>query len=59
MSVIGLDFVKTVDKEWKSSIKFADGSAYYDDYCPLSGTRCRRDDCSFWDISTDICRYIK
>ena len=34
--MIGLEFVKTVDKEWKNSIKFADGSPYYNYYCPLS-----------------------
>ena len=57
--MIGLEFVKSVDKEWKNNIKFADGSPYNDEYCPLSGVRCKRDDCSFWDISSDICKYIK
>ncbi|MCJ2513774.1 MAG: hypothetical protein LN408_04970 [Candidatus Thermoplasmatota archaeon] len=57
--MIGLEFVKTVDKEWKNSIKFADGSPYYNDYCPLSGARCKKDDCSFWDLSSDICGYLK
>ena len=50
--MIGLEFVKSVDKEWKSSIKFADGSPYYNDYCPLSGVRCKKDDCSFWDFNS-------
>jgi hypothetical protein len=57
--MIGLEFVKSVDKEWKNSIKFADGSPYYDDYCPLSGARCKRDDCSFWDTPSNLCKYLK
>ena len=57
--MIGLDFVKNIDSNWKKHIKFADGSAYYDDYCPLSGSRCKHDDCSFWNKKTDICGYIK
>ena len=57
--MIGLDFVKHVDKDWKKHITFADGSPYYDDYCPLSGTKCRQGDCSFWDNLSDACGYMR
>ena len=56
--MIGLDFVKKVDKNWRKHITFADGSPYYDDYCPLSGAKCRRMDCSFWNNTLNGCGYI-
>ena len=56
--MIGLDFVKNVDKDWKKHVTFADGSPYYDDYCPLSGSKCRREDCSFWNEISDECGYL-
>jgi hypothetical protein len=57
--LIGLEFVKNVDSDWKKHIKFSDGSPYYDDFCPLSGSRCRQTDCSFWNIDHDVCGYAK
>ena len=57
--MIGLDFVKHVDKDWKKHITFVDGSPYCDDYCPLSGTKCRQDDCSFWNNLSDVCGYVR
>jgi hypothetical protein len=57
--MIGLDFVKRVDKDWKKHITFADGRAYCDDFCPVSRARCRQEDCLFWDQASDICKYIQ
>ena len=57
--MIGLDFVKSVDKGWRKHITFADGSPYYDDFCPLSNARCRREDCLFWGKKSKGCIYIK
>ena len=57
--MIGLDFVKHVDKDWRKHVTFADGSAYCDDFCPLSGAKCRQEDCSFWNQTSDICGYMK
>jgi len=56
--MIGLDFVKRVDKDWKKHITFADGKAYFDDFCPLSSSRCRQEDCLFWNKLYNICGYI-
>ena len=56
--MIGLDFVKKIDKEWKTHITFADGTPYYDNYCPLSGAKCRLEDCSFWNKNLGMCGYI-
>ena len=57
--MIGLDFVKNVDKDWKKHVTFADGSPYFDDYCPLSGVKCHREDCSFWNDVSDSCGYVR
>jgi len=57
--MIGLDFVKHVDKDWKKHITFADGSPYFDDYCPLIGSKCRREDCSFWNALSGSCGYMR
>ncbi len=56
--MIGLDFVKHVDKDWKKHITYADGTPYSEDYCPLSSGKCRRDDCVFWDDSIQACGYL-
>ncbi|RLF39044.1 MAG: hypothetical protein DRN12_07505 [Thermoplasmata archaeon] len=56
--MIGLDFVKHVDKDWKKHITYADGTPYSDDYCPLSGGKCRQDDCVFWDDGIKTCGYL-
>ena len=56
--MIGIDFVKNVDKDWRKHVTFADGSPYYDDFCPLSGAKCRRDDCAFWNKKRKLCGYI-
>ena len=55
--MIGLDFVKSVDIEWKKHIKYVDGSKYNDNYCPLSQTKCRFEDCSFWNHESNFCGY--
>lgn len=57
--MIGLDFVKNVDKDWKKHVTFADGSPYFDDYCPLTGAKCRREDCSFWNDAAGTCAYVR
>lgn len=57
--MIGLDFVKTVDKDWKKHIKLSDGRPYCEDYCPLSGASCRKEDCSFWTKSLKECGYLQ
>jgi hypothetical protein len=51
--------VKSIDKDWKKHIKNADGSRYCDNYCPLSGSYCRKEDCSFWIKNIDKCGYIQ
>lgn len=56
--MIGLDFVKHVDKDWKKHITYADGTPYSEDYCPLSSGKCRQDDCVFWDDSIKACGYL-
>ena len=56
--MIGLDFVKHVDKDWKKHIAFADERAYLDDFYPLSSARCRQEDCLFWNQLSNICEYI-
>ena len=55
--MIGLDFVKHVDKDWKKHLTYIDGSSYYDDYCPLGKCKCRREDCTFWNSDEENCRY--
>jgi len=57
--MIGLDFVKHEDKNWKKHITFEDGSPYYNDYCSLSGAKCHREDCSFLNDLSDGCGYMK
>ena len=47
-----------MDKDWRKHVTFADGSPYYDDFCPLSGAKCRRDDCSFWNKKNQGCGYV-
>ena len=56
--MIGLEFVKSVDKNWKKHITYADGRPYLDDFCPVSRSSCRQEDCLFWDQASDICKYI-
>lgn len=56
--MIGLDFVKHVDKDWRKHVTYADGSPYIDDYCPLIGDKCRQSDCVFWDETTEFCGYL-
>ena len=56
--MISLDFVKSVDKNWRNHVTFADGSPYYDDFCPLSGAKCRKEDCSFWNYRSKGCGYV-
>ena len=56
--MIGLDFVKSVDKNWRNHVTFADGSQYYDNFCPLSGAKCRKNDCSFWNNTSKGCGYV-
>ena len=55
--MIGLEFVKKVDKNWKDHVTFADGSRYHNDYCPLNGNRCRREECSLWNIDHNFCGF--
>ena len=55
--MIGLDFVKSVDKNWKKHLTYIDGSPYYEDYCPLGNCKCRREDCTFWNNHAETCRY--
>ena len=56
--MIGLDFVKHVDKDWRKHLTYIDGSSYYEDYCPLGNCKCRREDCTFWNHVSENCRYI-
>ena len=58
IEMIGLEFVKNVDGDWKKRITFADGSPYYEDFCPLSRTKCRHEDCSFWNYISNDCGYL-
>ena len=55
--MIGLDFVKNIDADWKKHITNSDGSPYLDDYCPISGNKCRKEDCSFWNDIFNECGY--
>ena len=55
--MIGLEFVKSVDKNWKERITFADGRRYHDDFCPLNGQRCRRKECSLWNKDHNLCGF--
>ncbi len=56
--MIGLDFVKHVDKDWRKHVTYIDGTPYTDNYCPLSGGRCRGEDCMFWNDDTHVCGYL-
>ena len=55
--MIGLEFVKKIDKNWKDHVTFADGSRYHNDYCPLNGNRCRREECSLWNYENNFCGF--
>ena len=56
--MIGLDFVKHIDKDWKKHVTYVDGTPYSEDYCPLSGGKCRQEDCVFWDDTLNSCGYL-
>ncbi|HDM67086.1 MAG TPA: hypothetical protein ENG62_01710 [Thermoplasmatales archaeon] len=56
--MIGLDFVKHVDKDWRKHVTYIDGTPYNDNYCPLSGGRCRGEDCMFWNDDAHVCGYL-
>ncbi|GAG03908.1 unnamed protein product, partial [marine sediment metagenome] len=59
VKMIGLEFVKKVDPDWKKRLKYEDGEYYSDAHCPVMNGRCRKDDCQLWDKVEKVCGYLK
>ena len=55
---IGLEFVKSVDPEWREHITYSDGSKYVTAHCPVMNRKCVKEDCVFWESNPGGCKYV-
>ena len=56
---IGLEFVKSVDLDWRKRLKYEDGSPYITAHCPVMNRKCVEEDCVFWKSNPGGCSYIE